>query len=235
MHRTRILFLLILLGGINNLMKAQNIGDKEVSSRLEFLEKYLVDDQKATNLWWYGWLAGYSSATIGEGVVYFSSDVQKTRQDMAINAATCFAGFVGQFLSPLQPFHVQRELTGLPEGTEVERIIKLRRLEKLMVQRAEIEINARKWKVHVLPTAVNLVSGLVTWIGFHRSVGEGFANFGLNCLVTEAQIWTQPVRAKKALGRYYSRFAVDSPKISPREISFDFLVSAQSAGVKIVF
>ena len=185
---------------------AQDLPGSEVQQRIDYLQKSLKNDQDGTRLWWYGWLAGYGGATIGQGAVYFASNETATKQDMALGAATCFIGFAGQFVSPFQPDKFVRKFEQMPEITDADRTSKLRQMEKFLAERSEMEINTRKWKAHIIPTAVNLASGLITWIGFHRTVWDGVVNFGLNCVITESQIWTQPIRAKRELKRYYENF-----------------------------
>jgi hypothetical protein len=155
---------------------------------------------------------------------------------MALGAATCFVGFAGQFISPFQPDKFMRKFEQMTEITDVDRNIKLRQMEKFLAERSEMEINARRWKAHIIPTAINLTSGLITWIGFHRTVWDGVVNFGLNCVITESQIWTQPIRAKRELKRYYENFGkADLSGRSSRDIKCSFIVSASGAGLKLVF
>jgi hypothetical protein len=216
--------------------KAGDLKETETTQRIEFLKKCLQNDQDGTRLWWYGWLAGYGSATIGQGAVYFTSSETSTKQDMALGAATCFVGFAGQFVSPFQPGKFMRQFEQMPEVTEEERSNKLKQMEKFLAQKSEMEINARKWKAHVIPTAVNLASGLVTWIGFHRTVWDGVVNFGLNCVITESQIWSQPVRARKGLKRYCESFGKTGLSgMSQRDIRCNFMVTASGAGLKVIF
>lgn len=215
---------------------AQELSDSIVHQRISFLEKSLKSDQKGTKQWWYSWLGLYGAATIGQGAVYFSSGEKSTRQDMALGAATTFIGVVGQFISPFQPTSFADRLTSLPASNESERLIKMSQMEKLLAERSYIEIEARKWKAHILPTGINLASGLVTWLGFHRTVWDGVANFALNCVITESQIWSQPIRAKQALKRYNEQFGrQDLTLHRPREFNCTLIVSANGAGVRVTF
>jgi len=69
-------------------------------------------------------------------------------------------------------------------------------------KQADIALAGKSWKTHALFGVGNLASGLITWIGFKRSFGEGVFNFAMNMVITETQIWTQPIRAKKAYQLY---------------------------------
>jgi len=231
-----IFILLLLLTCSFTLVEAQQLPDSTVNLRIYFLQKSLKSDQHATNQWWYGWLGGYSAATIGQGAVFFSSSDKGTRQDMALGAATTFAGVIGQFISPFQPGSSDPLLERLPEGDEVERTTKMRQMEQFLSDKSHLEIEARKWKAHVLCTGINLASGLVTWLGFHRTVWDGIANFGYNCIVTESQIWTQPIRAKRYLKHYTERFGQQHITLerSP-QISWNWIITMNGVGVRMAF
>lgn len=218
------------------LASAQSVPDSTVHQRIDFLQSSINHDQKATTQWWYGWLAGYGALTAGQAAVWYSSDDTRLRQDMATGAATTFIGVIGQFISVYQPQNFAVKFSQLPEGTPAERQYKLSQMEKFLTDRSMMEVDSRKWKAHLPSLGVNLASGLVTWIGFHRTVWDGVANFALNCVISESQIWTQPLRAKKELKRYHERFGrTENTGIYQREIKYNFIVSASGAGVRIVF
>jgi hypothetical protein len=67
---------------------------------------------------------------------------------------------------------------------------------------AQREKAGRSWKVHALAGVVDLGSGVITWLGFKRTAMDGLINFAINTVITEAQIWTQPMRAVKDYRRY---------------------------------
>ncbi len=204
--------------------------------RIQFLDQSLHYDQQGTKLWWYSWLGLYGTATVGQGAAYFASNDKSARQDMALGAATTFAGVVGQFISTFQPVSFADKLALLPESTDSERLKKISLMEKCLEDRSNMEVDARKWKAHILCTSINLASGLITWIGFHRTVWDGVVNFGWNCAITETQIWTQPIRAKRALKRYREQFGKQNYAYHPsRDINCNFMVTTSGAGVRFTF
>lgn len=234
-HLRRTLLLLVFTG-IASFSNAGEVQDSLADQRIHFLHASIKSDQLGNNQWWYGWLAGYSAATIAQGGVFYGSSDKRTRQDMALGAATTFIGVIGQFISPFQPGSFIDRFDRLPERNEAERAAKISQMEKFLADRSHLEIEARKWKAHILCTGVNLASGLVTWLGFHRTVWDGVSNFALNCVITEAQIWSQPIRAKKALKKYQKRFEsknVDRPTF--REVNWNLILSANGAGIRITF
>jgi hypothetical protein len=164
------------------------------------LRETVIQDAASVNRWWWGWLGAYSAATIGQGIAGITADKLSFRQDMFLSAATTFAGVAGQLISPVQPvkFRKWREMdsSGIPEQTRNEEYLKY--LEKMAVA----EKKGRGWQMHLASGAVNLTSGMVTWLGFKRTWKDGLMNFALNTVVTEAQIWSQPVKAKKYLAKF---------------------------------
>ena len=234
-HLRRFILLLIFTA-IASSSQAVEHQDSLANERIQFLHASIKSDQLGNNQWWYGWLAGYGAATIAQGAVFYGSGNKGTRQDMALGASTTLVGVIGQFISPFQPGSFIRQFDLLPEGNEAERLAKITRMEQFLSDRSHLEIESRKWKAHILCTGVNLVSGLVTWLGFHRTVWDGVSNFALNCVITEAQIWSQPIRAKKALKQYQERFAGKNIGHRPsREVNWNLVLSANGAGVKVTF
>jgi len=232
----RLITMIVMIAFFPLLAKAQDIPDAIVHQRIDFLQKSIGNDQNGTIKWWYGWLAGYGVLTAGQGAVWYSSEETSLRQDMATGAATTFLGLIGQFVSVYQPQHFAVKFSQLPEGTSAERLSKMKQMEKFLTDRSVLEVESRKWKAHLPSLGVNLASGLITWVGFHRTVWDGVANFALNCVISESQIWTQPLRAKKELKRYHERFGgTETSGTYRREINYNFTVSAGGAGIRVVF
>ena len=233
-HTLTIPLLLCLVLSFQN-SEAQNSEDA-TGKRIQFLDQSLRYDQQGTKLWWYSWLGLYGTATAGQGATYFASNEKSTRQDMALGAATTFVGVVGQFISTFQPVSFADKLALLPESTASDRLTKISLMEKCLTDRSKMEVDARKWKAHILCTSINLASGMITWIGFHRTVWDGVVNFGWNCAITEAQIWTQPIRAKRALKRYREQLGRQVNSYHPpRDINCNFMVTTSGAGVRFTF
>ena len=230
-----LIFLLMMLV-CSNWIHAQERKDSLLAERIRFIQESLQNDQNGTRIWWYSWLGIYGAATIGQGAAGFSSSGKSDRQDMALGAATTFLGIAGQFISPFRSFSFDDQTIKLFESTLPGREKRLAELERLLSDRALMEKTACKWQAHILPTSVNLASGLITWIGFHRTLWDGVVNFGLNCVLTESQIWSQPIRAKRALRHYREQFDKDGSACRPHaDINFNFIVSAGGAGVRVVF
>lgn len=152
-----------------------------------------LKDKAAAERWWYGWLAGYSAATAGQGIVYFTSDNKTLRQDMALGAATTFLGAMGQLITPLFP--KQADYPSYREYASGEKQFSADQAAGLLKTLAAREKEGRSWKTHAIAGVVNLGSGLITWLGYKRTFMDGLENFAINTVITEAQIWTQPMKA----------------------------------------
>ncbi len=231
-------FLLLLLLFTGTQIRAQNAETDtlQIKERIQTIQSMLTESETPVNVWWYGWLGAYSVATVGQGTVCFLTDDVPLKQDMALGAATTFLGGALQLITPLNTGKDARLLAQLPETTPQEQLFKLQMAEKYLQTNAMTEKAGRSWQIHALNTAVNLSSGLITWLAFKRTVWDGVSNFLLNTVITETQIWTQPTRTWKDYQRYCRQYKqgeiVVNNKIQP-----EFYVNTFAGGVslKIVF
>jgi hypothetical protein len=231
-----IFFVFIFIFQSLNISAQVEIPDSVIMERIRIIEKMLDKGKPGADRWWYGWLAGYSAATIGQGTVFLSSNEKGTRQDMALGAATTLLGAAGQLLTPMTPSYAPARLTKIPEDTHEGRIQKLDDAEELLKASALREKDGRSWQTHAVAGVVNVSSGLITWLGFKRNVWAGVENFALNTVITEAQIWTQPTKAMKDYQNYCKRFkSGENPVALKSEI--DWFAGASPGGIeiKIVF
>ncbi|MFA6947322.1 MAG: hypothetical protein WC220_15620 [Pedobacter sp.] len=232
------IFLLILIFNIQfTPICAQNeMPDSLITKRFQFIKNTLEHDKVNTQRWWYGWLGAYSAATIGQGAVYFISNGKSMRQDMALGAATTLLGVAGQFISPFIPGNEPEQLILIPATTRRERLKKLAIAEELLNECAKRENLAMNWKNHALTGAVNLGGGLITWLGFKRTVWDGIGYFALNSIITETQIWTQPTLAKRNYRKYRQKFPENEQGISYQpEINWYLEAYPGGIGIKAVF
>jgi len=223
---------LVLLCRSVNIFAQADLPDSVVTIRLQTIEKMLNQGKSNANLWWYGWLAGYSAATVGQGAVFLSSNDKSLRQDMAVGAATTFLGALGQIITPMVPGYAPDRLKMIPGGTREERRQRLDIAEELLIQSALREKSGRSWQTHAIATAVNAGSGLITWLGFNRDIWAGLENFALNTCITEAQIWTQPTKAMKDYKNYCTLYksGENLVAIKPETVWF---VSGSPGGIKL--
>jgi len=231
------ILILLIFGFQISTLRAQNvIPDSLVIERIQFIKNTLEHDSANTKRWWYGWLGTYSAATIGQGMVYFNSNEKGTRQDMALGAATTLLGVANQFISPLIPGKEAKQLNSISATTGIERMNKLAIAEKLLEECAMREKLAGNWKNHAICGVVNLGGGLITWIGFKRSVWAGIGYFALNTAITETQIWTQPTLARRNYKKYRQKYLENEEGISYQsEVNWYLEAYPGALGIRVVF
>jgi hypothetical protein len=231
-----IILLLFFLLHFNPAIAQNELSDAQIQERLQAIQQILEQGTSNANLWWYGWLIGYSTATIGQGVVYATSADKETRQDMALGAATTFLGAMGQVIAPMTPGTAADLFKTIAGSTPQERADKLLAAEKLLQQSASREIAGTSWQTHAVTGVVNLSSGLIVWLGFKRNIWEGVGNFALNTVITEAQIWTQPTRAIKDYDDYIRKYdTAEKPGCLNSGMSWSIAVYPGGLGISIIF
>jgi hypothetical protein len=233
----KVLLLILILSFNFSPLHAQNdLPDSLVTVRLQYIKNTLERDRTMTQRWWYGWLVGYSAATILQGSVYFTSNETKMRQDMALGAATTLLGAAGQLISPLIPGIESGQLNSISVTSRSERLNKLAFAEKLLKDCARREKLARSWKYHALCSAVNMGGGLITSLGFKRSVWAGVGYFAFNSVITETQIWTQPTLAKRNYKKYLQEYPEKGDGISySAPVNYYLQAYPGGIGIKVVF
>jgi len=164
------------------------------SVRLQQLVQQVQHNEKAASTWWVTWIGIYASATVGQGMVAYLTPDKSTREDMVLGAGTTLLGIVGQFITPVKSGYNAGQFD---QHSGLDRAEQLSQAEALLAFQANIARSGKSWQTQALFGTVNIASGLVTWLGFKRSVWDGVTNFALNTAITEIQIYSQPVRAVK--------------------------------------
>lgn len=208
----------------------EQLTDDEVTERLEYIEKALIEGKFTANLWWGGWL-GFNAGTML--IFGIKAGIDTTKADMqndAVSAAQSALGVLGLAISPMVPGYASDRLRELPDSTAEQRREKLARAEELLRESAEYEIFGWSWVPHVLGVAVGLAGGLTLWLGFKRPIEEGLINFGLAVAVNEAQIWTQPMRAKRDWEAYQLEFGASSQETTSESAGARWFVAPAPGG-----
>jgi hypothetical protein len=201
--------------------------------RLENIRSIALKDASSVNRWWWGWLSGYSAATIGQSVTGMTAGKQSLRQDMFLGAATTLIGAAGQFFTAVQP--VKLHLLGSNEKSTFTAGDNSEIYMKYLKSMAEAEKKGRGWQIHMASGVVNLGSGLVTWLGFKRTFKEGLVNFALNTVITEAQIWSQPVKAKKYWSTLSKEGIISESSSGKGNSGYSLLVGSTCNGIQLSF
>jgi hypothetical protein len=208
--------------------------DSLKAERIKDIQRLVHQNRIKAQRWWYGWLAGYSAATIGQDIVCFTSSKKATKQDMALGSATTFLGAIGQLITPIVPKASSAENYKIPTGVSSNQLQNPDNYEEVLKEIARREKEGRSWKMHAITGVVNAGSGLVTWLGFRRTIWDGLENFALNTIITEVQIWTQPTRAVKDYKNYCKRYnsGTDMKALKPGS---QWFVRASPGGIAFEF
>jgi hypothetical protein len=230
------LFLLILLCRPGIALGQEIIPDSLVKVRIQLIQNKLDEGKKNANLWWYGWIAAYGTATLAQGAVFLFSDKLATRQDMALGALTTLLGVGGQLIDPMVPGYAPARLREFPEGSPGQNLLKLQEAEKLFEESALREKEGRSWKIHALDGAVNFGCGFVVWLGFKRTPLAGIENFAMNTAICEVQIFTQPTRAIRDYNAYCRQYK-PSQNLTCQvpEVTWSFTTVPGGIGLRLTF
>lgn len=231
MRKKALLLFIVISTGLYSQTEIQDTTG--VTERIRTIQTMLDESKNAVNIWWYGWLGAYSVATIGQGAACLLSQNTATRQDMILGAGTTILGAVFQLITPLDTGQGAEQLSAMPENTQFEKLLKLKIAEDFLKNYAMKEQEGRSWKIHALNTVVNLGSGLITWLGYKRSVWDGVANFAINTAITETQIWTQPTRTLRDYKKYTQKYLNKENEISYRKGS-ELFVKTYPGGISIL-
>jgi hypothetical protein len=221
----RFVILCLLSCSLHNLHAA--IPDAAASERIDFIQKRLDEGKSAAQLWWWGWLGGYAAITGGQMAIYAATpadtDENKTFRDiLLVGAASSLLGVIGQIITPMTPASAGDDLRVLPGGNPAERAEKLKRAENFLKESAEREEFGHSWLAHGACVVVNLGAGLIIWQGLNHSFSDGLINFGAGMLISEIQIFTQPMQAVRDQAEYRRRYG-DAATAAMRKNSNWFL------------
>lgn len=205
------------------------------NEKLEQLLSSLQKDQQATKIWWNSWLGLYATGTVVQTGIALKTDNKVLKQDMFLGAATTILGTGSQLFTPIVKID-KNFFEGINKLTPTQRLQKMNDAYALLEQSAAFETEGRSWKMHALTGVVNIGGGLITWLAFDRTLKDGLINFAINTVITEAQIWSQPIIAKKALSKYADQFSTGAyiPNYKTKAV---FTANATASGfhLKLVF
>ncbi|MFA9388457.1 MAG: hypothetical protein ACERKD_01530 [Prolixibacteraceae bacterium] len=234
-RKSLILFVLLSILFIQPCRAQETIHTYQTNDNLEQLMATLKKDHQATKIWWNTWLGIYSVGTVVQTGIALQTDNKALKQDMYLGAATTLLGSGAQLFTPMvkidKSFFVAPETQSQDERTEM-----MRKAQDLLEKSSAFEKAGRSWKNHALTGVVNVGGGVITWLAFDRTLKDGIINFAINTVVTEVQIWSQPIIAKKALEKYSRQ--IETEAYSPNtKIAPTFTASAIPSGIqfKLVF
>ncbi|MFZ4741774.1 MAG: hypothetical protein ACOYLE_11480 [Bacteroidales bacterium] len=208
-----LLFFVCLNSSYSQATFPSNESDSLIKEKLRFIETSFQNMQSNAKLWKYGWYAGFSTLAISQGTIGITTDNKELQKGMALGVVTSVIGIGGLVTKPLVSIKAYKTLQNLPENTIEERKLKLEMAEKLLKKSAEREINGKNWKSHATAGAINLTAGLVTWLGFKKSIWDGLTTFAISTAIAELQIITQPKKSAKAFADYNNKYNLSDAKL----------------------
>jgi hypothetical protein len=177
---------------------------QDLSGRIRWIQDRLDTASGPARTWQYGWTTAYGAMTYLYTAQASSLDRRSERHDhhdAVVNACTSALGFAGMVLDPLSNGGAAEQLKRLPETTDDEKRIKLDQAESFLRQAAERERRGKSWLAHTLAALVSLSAGTAVATNGHRA-GDGVAMFAGSMLVSEIQIFSQPLTASRAWDEY---------------------------------
>jgi hypothetical protein len=162
----------------------------EIERRIAFIEQRLEERQRATQIWYWSWMAFNGGSMVGLGIV---AGLSKHGDDKVSNGVQAGLGAIGVadlLLRQPEARYGTAPIAGLPEDTREEKIIELRAAESRLHSNAEQSEQRRSWVVHLGDAAVNGLAGLA--IALAGRTSDGIIAFASGVAFGELQIWTQP-------------------------------------------
>ena len=106
----------------------------------------------------------------------------------------------------------------MPGDTPEARRVKLAAAEGYLRKAAAQEELGRSLQSQLLATAVNLAAGLTIWLHYDRPAKDGLITFAIGQIISEVQIFSQPMKAVRDLDEYERRsdFAAAGAAGDPR-------------------
>ncbi len=180
------------------------------------LRKTIARDCRQHRRWIYFWLAFYIVLTVLLVLVFVTAKKSEVRHavfigyigstlgifGLLISALTGspgkglslveIGGFLNIFHMPLRHFHYEMSSCEVPTGELVAAA------ESAVLERAEVERLAWLWINRVPGIVVVTALSLILWLVYHEPV-FAVANMFASLLITQAQYYTQPSAAMKAL------------------------------------
>ncbi len=238
MRKTIILLIVILIFVNTNTLFSQTSfqntdNDSLVKEKLAYIENAFQDMQANSKTWKYGWYATFSALATSQGTIALTTDNKDLQKGMALGTATAFTGIGGLVTKPLVSIKANRTLQKMPANTAEERRLKLEMAEKLLKKSSEREINGKHWKSHATAGAINLAAGMITWLGFEKSIWQGLQTFAISTAIAELQILTQPRKSIKAYKEYQNRFDTNTKVSYQKKQQINWFVSASPVGFRL--
>lgn len=205
MIRKFVLFFVIsvmLLSAINQNAYGEDSDGRSEQRKIMFLQESFDSNQFPAVLWTYGWMGIYSVLT-----GYQSYEALRYDEERVTNIVGASKSLLGLVVLVMQPLHARSfgdEYKKIPSDDSVD---KIRTGEEWLYGGYLQEKKGRSLKKHLISLAIHVVGGGIVW--YYEGWKNGLLSTGLGMLVTELNIWTQPVGTVDAYNEYKNKFSVE--------------------------
>lgn len=176
---------------------AERVGEVDASERVRFLEASLARGARKAAIWNWSWPIIYGVLAGGQVAVGLVIDDEGRKKDLYVSAARAgIAGLAG-ILIPLKAPREWRRYRATGDACA-----DVAAAERALAAAAASEARGKSWKKHAAVLGLNLVTGLVLWLGFDRPIGQAALTTATGLVVGEVMIFTQPTASRAAWNRY---------------------------------
>lgn len=179
--------------------------DAATQVRLDFLESRLDAVYKQTRWWWRGWLAVFSIGVLYETEEGLTAHDHGKEADAWFSVAESLGGIADLVLTDRPALRRRQSAHNLANDSDEDCAKRLAEAERNLSEAAQAAGDRFGWVTHVITLGVSaLHGGLIAGVwGDHARGAESFA---ITEAVGEAQIWTEPWRARQDWRDYRSAF-----------------------------
>ncbi len=183
-----------------------------LEQKIDFLDQTFVDQQTSARWWWWGWTSSYFAFMVGNAVVADQDLISEQNHVLWVSCVKSALGFGNMLVArPCTRCAASDTFRALPERTQEEKMLKIKRGEELFQQYA-IEGNQRAdLSRHASGIGVNIIGSLVLWLYYNDPI-QALAGFVSGVAATQLNIWTNPATASDQLNAY-NDFSAASPQV----------------------
>ena len=176
---------------------ATNVGQVDAAERARFLQSALRYGAWKAEIWNWGWPIIYGLLTGGQVLAATLIDDEGRKKDLYVSAVRSGIAGVAAILIPLKTPRQWRRYRATGDACA-----DVAALERALAVSAASEARGKSWKKHAAVFGLNLITGLVLWLGFDRPIGQAALTTATGLAVGEIMIFSQPTRARDAWNRY---------------------------------
>jgi hypothetical protein len=182
----------------------------DLDARLAFLEEHLEAPKLHARVWYWGWFSLYSAAIVTQSIRLGlvdggDPDADAQRADLTIAIVKATAGVISLLVLPLDATDGAEAMRAIEGDTPDDKLRRLAAGEAALAQNAKQSDRRHWWIRHAAVLAINIVGGLIVWIGYDDPE-RGVIAAALGIAAGELAAWTQPWQPRASMNAYLSRY-----------------------------